>query len=72
MGVKGVWILQKGLYEGTETCQKGLYVCVFVPLRQYKEKSENHSLPGDVCKISRDCWKNHKAVDTISREIKPH
>ena len=36
--VKEVWILQKGLYEGTETCQKGLYLCVFAPLSQYEEK----------------------------------
>jgi len=50
MGVKGVWILQKGLYEGTETCRKGLYVCVFAPLRQYKEKSENHCLETSVNK----------------------
>ena len=36
--VKGVWIFQKGLHEGTETCQKGLDVCVFAPLCQYEEK----------------------------------
>jgi hypothetical protein len=30
MGVKGVWILQKGLYEGTETCWKVLCVCVYL------------------------------------------
>jgi len=36
--VKGVWIFLKGLYEGTETCQKGLYVCVFAPLCEYEEK----------------------------------
>jgi hypothetical protein len=38
MGVNGVWLFQKGLYVGTETCQKGLYMCVFASLRQYKEK----------------------------------
>jgi len=26
MGVKGVWILQKGLHEVTETCWKDPYV----------------------------------------------
>ena len=36
--VRGVWIFQKGLYEGTETCQKGLYVCVFASPHQYEEK----------------------------------
>jgi hypothetical protein len=40
MRVKGVWvwILQEGLYEGTVTYQKVLYVCVFASLRQYEEK----------------------------------
>ena len=32
-----MWIFQKGLYEGTETCQKDLYVCVFASLRQYED-----------------------------------
>jgi hypothetical protein len=26
MRVIGVWMLQKRLYEGTETCKRGLYV----------------------------------------------
>jgi hypothetical protein len=26
IGVNGVWILQKAVYGGTETCQRGLYV----------------------------------------------
>jgi len=39
MGVEGrVWILQKRLYEGTETCQMGLHVCVFAPLCRYEKK----------------------------------
>ena len=33
-----MWILQKGLYEGTQTRQNGLYVCVFAPPRQYEAK----------------------------------
>jgi hypothetical protein len=37
-GLKGVWILQEGIYEGTETCRKVLYVCVFSSLRQNEEK----------------------------------
>jgi hypothetical protein len=36
--VKGVWIFQKGLYEGRENSQKALYVCVFAPFSQYEEK----------------------------------
>ena len=48
---KGVQISQKGLYEGTETYWKGLYVSVFISLCQCgggDEKKE--TLPGDVCK----------------------
>ena len=40
-GGKRVWILRKGLCEGTQTCQKGVYVCVFAQLCQYKEKRKN-------------------------------
>jgi hypothetical protein len=36
--MKGVWILQEGFYEGTQTCQKALYVFVFASLHQYEEK----------------------------------
>jgi hypothetical protein len=36
MGDKGVWILQKGLYEGTAIYQKGLcvYLLQFVNMRE--------------------------------------
>jgi len=38
LGLKGVWILQKGPDEETKTCSEDLYVCIFAPLRQYEEK----------------------------------
>jgi hypothetical protein len=38
MGVNGVLIFQKRLYEGTLNCQKGLYVCISALLQQYEEK----------------------------------
>jgi hypothetical protein len=41
MVVKGVWILEKGLYEGTEICQNGLYIFVSASLHQYEEKLRN-------------------------------
>jgi hypothetical protein len=51
MGVNGACILQKRLYEGTETCQKGLCVCVcvcvFASLHEYEKKIK--LLPEDVC-----------------------
>jgi len=49
MGVKGVWILQTGLYEGTETYQRGL--CV------------SHMLHfANMRKIICEFWKNLKNV----------
>ena len=50
MGVKGVWILEKGLCEGTETCQNGLYVCVFASLCQNEEKNKKPHLETSVNK----------------------
>jgi hypothetical protein len=44
MGVEGVWILQRRLYEGTETCRMGLHMCVFAPLCQREKKNKNHCL----------------------------
>jgi hypothetical protein len=41
MGVKGLWVLEKGLYEGTDICQNGLYVCVLASLQLYEEKVRN-------------------------------
>jgi len=41
MVIKGVWILQKELYEGTESCQKSLFVQVLTSLQQYEEKIRN-------------------------------
>ena len=41
-GGEKVWILQKEVYEGTETCWKAfMCVCVFASLHQYKEKIRN-------------------------------
>jgi len=39
-----MWILQKGLYEEKETCQNGLYVCVFAPLHQHEGKIRTTAL----------------------------
>jgi hypothetical protein len=50
MGVKGVWILEKGLCEGTETCQNGLYVCVFASLCKNEEKNKKPHLETSVNK----------------------
>jgi len=41
MGMKGVWILQKELYEGTQTCRKSLFVQVLASLQQYEKKIRN-------------------------------
>jgi len=49
MGVRGAWMLQKGLYEGIETCQKGLYVCVYL-LHIANMRKKFEPLFGDVCK----------------------
>jgi hypothetical protein len=49
MQEKGVQISQKGLYEGTQTYRKGLYVSVFASFCQYGER-EKETLPGDVRK----------------------
>ena len=38
IGMKWVWILQKELYEVTETCKKILFVRVFASLQQYEKK----------------------------------
>jgi hypothetical protein len=41
MGVNWVWILQKGFYEGTETCHSGLYVWYmldFTNMRKNKKR----------------------------------
>jgi len=48
MGVNGVWILQKGVYEGTETCQRGLYMWYLLHFTNMREKQE--TMPGDFCK----------------------
>ena len=37
MGVKGVWILQKGLYEGTETVRRA-FVCYFLHFANMRKK----------------------------------
>jgi hypothetical protein len=66
MGVKGLWIFQKGFLEGAETCWKGLYVCVFAPLCQYEEKIR--TIAWRHLSIIRDCWKNGNSV----RKITPH
>jgi hypothetical protein len=41
MGMKGVWILQKDLYEGTAACQNSLFVRVMASLQQREEKIGN-------------------------------
>jgi hypothetical protein len=64
MGMKGLWILQKGLYEGRETCRKVLYVCVFASLRRYEEP-----LSGDAFKYFVTAG---KIVRILIGKIKPH
>jgi hypothetical protein len=44
MGLKGVWILQKGFYEGNEACQKP-FMCVYLFHFTNKRKQLE-----DVCK----------------------
>jgi hypothetical protein len=41
MDMKKMWILQKELYEGTQTCQKSLVVQVLASPQQYEEKIRN-------------------------------
>ena len=41
MDMKEVRILQKELYEGTETCRKSLFVQVLASPQQYEEKIRN-------------------------------
>jgi hypothetical protein len=55
-----MWILQKPLYEGKETCQNGLYVCVFTPLHQYEGKIRTTA--GDILKYFVNCWKQSKVT----------
>jgi hypothetical protein len=38
MGVKGVWILRNGLYEGKETCQRGLCVLYMLHFSNTRKK----------------------------------
>jgi len=46
MEANGVWILQKGVYEGKETCQTGLYMWYFLHFTNTRKKKE--TLPGSV------------------------
>jgi hypothetical protein len=46
MGVNEVWILQKRVYKGTETHQKGLYVWYMLHFTSTRKKYP--TLPGDV------------------------
>jgi hypothetical protein len=48
MRVKGVWILQKRLYERRKDSRRA-FVCVFTSLSQYEEK-KLQQLFEDICK----------------------
>jgi len=39
--MKEVWILQKELYEGAQTCRKSLFVQVLASPQLYEEKIRN-------------------------------
>ena len=38
MGVNGVWILYNSLYEGTQTCQRDLYVWYMLHFASTRKK----------------------------------
>jgi hypothetical protein len=38
MGVNGAWILQKGVYEGKETSQRGVYVWYMLHFASARKK----------------------------------
>ena len=40
-GVNGVSVLQKGVYEGKETCQRGVYIWYMLHFA-YTRKSKKH------------------------------
>jgi hypothetical protein len=46
MRVYGVWMLQKRVYKGTETCKKGLYVWYMLHFTSTSKKYT--TLPGEV------------------------
>jgi len=46
MGVNGVWIVQKRVYEGTETRQMGQYVWYMLHFASMRKKYA--TLPGEV------------------------
>jgi len=74
--MQGVWILQEGFCEGTESwwkallqegfCEgteswwKALFVSVFAPLHQCEEKLLTTAWR--LLQIICDCWKNRKTV----------
>jgi hypothetical protein len=43
-----MWILQKGLCEGTQACQRGLYVWYMLQIASIKKKKKE--MPGNKCK----------------------
>jgi hypothetical protein len=45
MGVNELWI-QDRVYKETETCHRGLYVCIFASPDQYKGKICNNAQRG--------------------------